>query len=308
LSSAVTTVFAVALWRWAVSATEDNRVTLGGLLLAPLVVALVFHLKESRLLAPRGSPLRRSTPPPGRIRVVDDGESLLIRLRARRRFRGLPLLLFGLAFVGIAWWMHTALKVAQGAGPAMFLMMVLAVLGTAMCSLVSSGFSGLTVQVRDGAVRSASTLLGGAFGTTVWHRSVRVPAFIGRIDFTPAEKRWLAGVLGGRTKGPLPKLELSLEVPREAPKNGLPIPIELRVRNAGKSPVRLVDVESAYDSPWIAQVNGRRGDVYFSRHEREAVVEPGATRTFKPRLYGVAGVVGPIVLRCGEGGPFVQCP
>jgi len=68
-----------------------------------------------------------------------------------------------------------------------------------------------------------------------------------------------------------------------------------------------VDVESAYDSPWTAQVNGRRGDVYFSREEREAVVEPGTTRTFKPRLYGVAGV-GPIVLRCGEGGPFVQCP
>jgi hypothetical protein len=149
--------------------------------------------------------------------------------------------------------------------------------------------------------------LGGAFGTTVWHRTLRVPAFIGRIDLTPAEKRWLAGILGGRTKGTLPKLELTLEVPGERPENGLPIPMELRVRNAGVAPVRLVDVESAYDSPWTAQVNGRRGDVYFSREEREAVVEPGTTRTFKPRLYGVAGV-GPIVLRCGEGGPFVQCP
>ena len=307
LSSAVTGLFAVALWRWAIAAADDNRVTLSGLLLAPLVAALVFHLKKSRFLAPRGSPLRRSTPPPGRIRIVADGESLLIRLRERTRLRGLPLLFFGLAFVGIAWWMHTSLKVAQGAGPAMFLMMVLAVLGTAMCSLVFSGFSGLTVQVRDGAVRSASTFLGGAFGTTVWHRTLRVPAFIGRIDLTPAEKRWLAGILGGRTKGTLPKLELTLEVPGERPENGLPIPMELRVRNAGVAPVRLVDVESAYDSPWTAQVNGRRGDVYFSREEREAVVEPGTTRTFKPRLYGVAGV-GPIVLRCGEGGPFVQCP
>lgn len=189
----------------------------------------------------------------------------------------------------------------------MFLMMVLAVLGTAMGSLVFAGSSGLTVQVRNGAVRSASTFLGGAFGTTVWHRSLRLPAFVMRLGFTSAEQRWLSGIFDDGNKGPLPKLELSLEVDRQRQEEGIAVPMELRVQNAGTVPVRLADVESVHGSPWTVRVNGKRGDVYFSRDEREALIEPGTTRTFRPRLYGAMGT-GPIVLRCGEGGPVVQCP
>ena len=177
-----------------------------------------------------------------------------------------------------------------------------------MGSLVFTGASGLTIQVRDGAVRSANTFLGGAFGTTVWHRSLRIPVFLGRLKFTSGEKRWLSRILDHRNKDSLPKLEMSLEVGKGRPEGGVAVPMELRVQNAGTQPVRLADVESAHGSPWTAQVNGKRGDVYFSRQEREAVIEPGTTLTFRPRLYGSIGGAGPIVLRCGEGGPVVQCP
>ena len=311
LSAGVCSLFASALWRSTMMPSADaNRTTLSGLVLAPLLVALVFHLKTSRLLAKRETPLRQLSEPPGRIRVIDDGESLLIRLQHERRFRALPLVVFALLFVAIAWWMHTTLRVASGGGPAMFLMIVLSILGTAMGSLVVSGFSGLTLQIRDGAIRSASTFLGGAFGTTAWHGHLRVPAFLGRLSFGSAEKRWLSSALAPPSKSQKPELRFLLAVGSktagQAPATAPFIPMELRVENTGTVPTRLADVESAEGSPFTAQVNGRNGDVYFSRAERETVIEPGATRTFRPRLYGVTGR-GPIVLRCGAGGPLAEC-
>ena len=74
LSTVVTGLFVAALWRWSRNpSTDENRAVLAGLILAPLVVAILFHLKESRLFARRRTAARRLPDPPGRIRVVDDG-------------------------------------------------------------------------------------------------------------------------------------------------------------------------------------------------------------------------------------------
>jgi hypothetical protein len=124
---------------------------------------------------------------------------------------------------------------------------------------------------------------------------------VGQIELASEEKQWLARLLGDERT--VPNVELSLI----DGKRGNPIRLELQVKNAGPSPVRLADVEEKEAAPWTAEVNGHRTDVFFSRKEREAFVEPGGTRTFYPRLYAPAGIDHgsgfDLLLRCGSTGP-----
>ncbi len=299
-SAAVVAVFTGAVWQWIGlrAPSEADRATLGGIFLLPLLVAVVFHLKESRLLSPRTEPLRFSRPP-GRLRAHFDSESVRIRLRKHRRRPGLRYLMFVAFMLPATWWLARSLEVAQTGGPGMFLLMVIAVFGTAILSLLLTSLgSGFTIQVRDGAIRSASTFLGGAFGVTSWHRKLRLPVLARRLDVTAAEKRWLTEVLGG-TKSKR-ETRLSFDVRLSVRGEDEPIGMALRVENQGAESTSLADIEAENGAPWMVEVNGRRCDLSFTRAERETDIGPGRSVTFHPRLYAPEPPrSSSLVFRCG---------
>ena len=299
-STAVVVIFAGAVWQWiGMSAPEEaNRATLGGLFLLPLLVAVVFHFKESRLLSPRTEP-RRFSPPPGRMRAYSDSDSLRIRLRRKRRRPWLRYLVFIAFLLLVTWWLARSLEIARTGGPGLFLLMVIAVFGTAIVSLLLSILgSDFTIQVRDGAIRSASTFFGGALGTTAWHRRLRLPVLARRLKVTAGERRWLTEVLGGTKSRQEPRLSLTARL--SARGEDEPIGMALRVENQGTEPTRLADIEAEHGSPWIVEVNGRPCDLTFTRDEREITIGPGRSVTLHPRLYAKEPLgPGGLVFRCG---------
>jgi hypothetical protein len=185
-------------------------------------------------------------------------------------------------------------------------MMLLAVLGTVIAWLVLAGLSPtFSIQVRESAVRSATTFLGAAFGRPVWYRKLRLPALVQQLNLESAEKRWLTRVLGEGQA--VPHVELSLRV-GDGRVRGHQIPMELQVQNRGKQPVRLADVEAKEKAPWTAEVNGAKADVFFTREERESLIPAGTMRTFHPRLYAPGGgrSAFDVLLRCGSAGPLAR--
>jgi hypothetical protein len=185
-------------------------------------------------------------------------------------------------------------------------MMILAAIGTVLIWLVLSGLSPtFSIQLRDGAVRSANTFLGAAFGQPVWYRRIRLPVLVRQLRLTLQEKQWLTKIL--REEREVPRLELSLRAATSSTKE--PFPMELQVRNHGDHATRLADIEAHEGALWSAEVNGQTADVFFSREEREFFIPPGSARTFRPRLYVTRlGSNTPlnVVLRCGSAGPSVQ--
>lgn len=189
LSMAVVAVFVAALW---LDAPGGDRAIMNALLTLPLVFAVFFHAQSSRLFA-RSIEAPGLPPAPGRIRAVRDCESVIVKLRRRRSFHGIPQLIIG----GLAlWFLADRLDVAGGGGVAMFLLIVAAIFGTVLAwllvAIVSSNF---TIQIRGGAARSANSFLGGVIGRARWYRRLRLPAFVGQLELTPSEKRWLARAL-----------------------------------------------------------------------------------------------------------------
>ena len=193
LSISVVAIFVAALW---LDSPGGDRATMNALLTLPLVFAVLFHVQSSRLFARSteapGLPLA-----PGRIRAVRDRESVIVKLRRRRTYRGIPQLIIG----GLAlWFLAAKLEVVSGGGPAMFLLIVTAVFGTVLAwllvAIVSPNF---TIQIRGGAARSANSFLGGVVGRARWYRRLRLPAFVGQLELTPSETRWLARALDTTT-------------------------------------------------------------------------------------------------------------
>lgn len=187
----------------------------------------------------------------------------------------------------------------------MVLMMIIAVFGTVLMWLLLAGLSPtFCIQVREGAVRSATTFLGAAFGRPVWYRRLRFGVLASQLHLGSKEKRWLSRVL--RDQRTPPQVELALGK-SDNPSNGHPMRIDLRLTNVGHTLARLADFEEQSGTPWTAEVNGHRADVFFTREEREALVQPGATRTYHPRLFARDNGSGlDVVLRCGTDGPRAQ--
>ena len=193
LSIAVVAIFVAALW---LDAPGGDRTTMNVLLTLPLVFAVLFHAQSSRLFA-RSSAAPGLPPAPGRIRAVRDGESVVVKLRRRRMYRGVPQLVIG----GLAlWFLAAKLGVAAGGPRAMLLLIFTAIFGTVLAwllvAIVSPDF---TIQIRDSAARSANSFLGGVVGRARWYRRLRLPAFVGQLELTPSEKRWLARAVGTAT-------------------------------------------------------------------------------------------------------------
>jgi HEAT repeat protein len=298
-STAVVAIFAGAVWQWVDrSASEDaDRATLGGIFLLPLLVAVLFHFKESRLLSPRGEPLR-FPPPPGRMRATFDSESVRIRMKERRRL-GLRHLFFVASMLLAMWWIAQTLEVVRAGGPGMFLLMVIVIFGTAVASLLLTGLgSGFTLQVRADGIRSARTFLGGAFGATPWYRKLRLPVLARQLDVTGAEKRWITEVLGRTTSKAEPQLAMSARLATRGEDE--PIGMILRVENQGAESMCLADIEAEHGVPWIVEVDGRQCHLSFTRAEREADIGPGRSVTFHPRLHAKGPVrSSSLVFRCG---------
>jgi HEAT repeat protein len=304
LSSAVTMLFALPVWLWMneqSAAGNEDRAVLGGLFLLPLLVALIFHIHALRRGKPTGA-FRHLPPPPRGIRVFFDGESLLIRLQRKRAFRGLPHFLFGTALLGVSWWLCHSLEVTGGGAAGLVLLMMIAVFGTVLTWLLFAGLSPtFCIQLRDGAARSATTFLGAAFGPPVWHRRLRFGVLSSQLRLGSKERRWLSLVL--KEQRVVPHIELTL-AKSDVAEDESSMRMDLLVRNVGQIPARLADFEERSGTPWTAEVDGHRADVFFTLAEREALVQPGATRTYHPRVFPRGNGSGlDIVLRCGTEGP-----
>ena len=78
----------------------------------------------------------------------------------------------------------------------MVLLICTAIFGTVLAWLLVAIIApSFTIQVRDGAARSANSFLGGVVGRARWYRRLRLPAFVKQMELTDSEKRWLARVL-----------------------------------------------------------------------------------------------------------------
>ena len=189
LSIAVVTIFVAALW---LDSPGGDRATVNALLTLPLVIAIVFHTKSSRLFA-RSSQPPGLPPAPARFRVVRDRESVIVKLRPGRTFRGVPQFIIGALAL---WFLAAKLEVAKGGGPALLLLIFTAIFGTVLVWLLAAIVSpSFTIQIRDRAARSANYFLGGVLGRARWHRRLRLPALVGQLELEPTEKRWLARAL-----------------------------------------------------------------------------------------------------------------
>jgi HEAT repeat protein len=201
LSSAVLGLFGTAVWRFmneeAVAADRD-RFFFGSLLLVPLLFAWVFHSRSSRLFArPAAGSVAVSTPP-GRLRLVHDGEGLLIRLGRERGIGGFPRLLVGVLLLGGTWWLADRGGAANAGAPALILLTIAAIVAIALVWVVLAGFfGGIAIQIRGPAVRAATTFLGGAFGRPAWIRRPRVPVLLAGLPLERREKEWLTAAIRG---------------------------------------------------------------------------------------------------------------
>lgn len=312
-SSAVTALFAaplLRLMRELSAAGESDQATMAGLLCVPLAGAVVFQLATSGLLSGRSVSFLGLPPePPGRIRMSFDGESLLVRFRRRGSLRAMPHLLFGLALLVSTWWLVGPQGAASGGGPSLFFLMLIAIFGTAVGWVVLGGLlPRYTIQVRSEAARCANTFLGGAVGRAPWFRRLRLPAFVERTRLDEREKAWLRRVLRERRPKSAPELELTLGLP--APSGAGALAVELSVTNRGTRPARLADAEEAFRGFWSAKVDADPADLSLSGADRHAVVPPGKTKRFHPRLYLDAGsrnaTPSHVVLSCGAFGPRAQ--
>jgi hypothetical protein len=302
LTAAVVALFVGALW-WSPAETvgrSEGRRVVAVLVTLPLVVSLLFHLQESGLFTARAA--KPELPPaPGRLRTFYDGESLIVRIRRRRRFAaGLPHLVAGGLLLTATWWLSHYVSGAAG----LVVLLVLSLFGSALVAVLVLGLvPSYTVQVRNGAARSALVFLGGALGRAAWHRRIRLPALLDATPLGTLEKRWLSRVLD-RTEAPPPaEVELSLRLVSSDEGTGVAteLTVELEVRNLGETAVRLADLERAAGGPWSAEVAGRRADVHFGRADRERLVGAGDTARFRARLFPTGGASAEkgALLRCG---------
>jgi HEAT repeat protein len=189
LSMGVVAIFVVALWR---DPSRGDREALNALLTLPLVVAVLFHVRSSRLLSsfvrPPGLP-----PAPGRFRAVRDRESVIVKVKPRRSFRGIPQLVIGAILL---WFLVVELEVARGGAAALALLIGVAIFGTVLGGLLLTVLRpNYTIQIRDGAARSATSFFGGVIGRARWYRRLRLPSFVGEMNLNPSEKKWLARAL-----------------------------------------------------------------------------------------------------------------
>jgi hypothetical protein len=289
LSCAFSLLVVVALLRFA-----ENR-ALAALFVVAIVAAIVFQFRQSglsRLRRARAVPL-----PVGRLSAHHDGEVLSVRTPRKREAGAWPHFLFGAGFLAATWWLAARWSVSTGGGPGLLLLMVFALLGTAMVSLLIAGLTPvMTVQIHDGAIRAAPTFFGGAFGALTWHRRLRAPILLKRLRVTPSERQWLESALGARPSDPEPRVSLDLR----ARKDG----VELRVENLGTGVVRLEDLETVRRASWTAEIDGRPADVYFSRSDRETEIPPGKAKIFRPRVHPWRES-SDVRIRCGPNGPWV---
>jgi hypothetical protein len=121
---------------------------------------------------------------------------LTLRLRRRRSWSGLPHFAFGTGFLLITWWLSARLGVATGGGPALLLLMIFGILGTALVSLLVAGLApSVALQLSRGRARSAVTFFGGAFGKPVWRGRLRLASLWGRLSLDGTERRFVEKLL-----------------------------------------------------------------------------------------------------------------
>ena len=273
---------------------RDDDAVQAGLLVLPLAFILLVHLHTLGVLRRRGTSTRL-VPAPGRLRVLQDGESVRIR---RERVR--PRAVRALRLVVVLAPAVVAGAVAGGSGKAtgMVLAFVAGPLGAALGALTVLLLERpFVLQVRHRWVRGAKTLLGASVGQAGWRR--RVPTLEARTraapewsDLGPEEKGWLLDVVGGGSgsaPGGAPRdarliLELRLG-PAEDPGSGL-VATRLRVTNQGDEPVSPADLDDhARGVAWRARADGDLVPLYMSREEREGRIAPGGRVVLAPRVH-----------------------
>ena len=94
------------------------------------------------------------------------------------------------------WFLADKFEVMEGGASALFFLICATIFGTVVAWLLLAVINPkYTIQIRDGAARSANSFLGGVVGRARWYRRLRLHAFVGQMNLSPSEKRWLARVL-----------------------------------------------------------------------------------------------------------------
>lgn len=273
---------------------DPDGASVATLLTLPLGFMLVVHLHSLGVLRSRGR-APSVAPPPGRLRVLEDGESLRVRLAAPRPTR------LGRA-LRLALVLGPALGAAVAAGPGRASGMVLAVVSAplgaalgALCVLLLE--SPFVVEIRRGWVRSARTWLGAALGTpsggSGWRRRLpsrgldaptRGPGW----RLTDEEDAWLQDVAAGGSgeiePGGPASLHLELRAPSTDP--GSPfVSAALEVTNRGARPLSPAELDDAAGGiSWRGRADGIPVGLYFTRADRERRIAPGASVVLRPRF------------------------
>lgn len=272
---------------------RDDDAWVALVLMLPMAFILLVHLHSLGFLRTQGTPPRLS-PAPGRLLVVQDGESVRIR-RKRRRSRLVQVvrvaLVLGPAFI--------AGVIAGGSGKAsgMLLAFAAAPLGAALGALVVLGLeTPFVIQVRRGFVRSAATLLGASLGRAGWRRRVPRPEVrAGAREKWGAlaqdEAVWLTDVVAGgsgEAEAGSPHgadLDLELRLGAEGDRESGLVPVRLRVVNRGSAPVSPAELDDhAGGVSWRARLGAETAPLYLTRQERETLIPPGGRAVLSPRI------------------------
>jgi HEAT repeat protein len=177
---------------------DQNGALFAGVLIAPLIWLLVFHLAHIGLLRPGG---RTGTIPPApgrRFIAIADGDRISVRLRRPRNLKRLMLQCCLVLAVGGL----TAFRVGQlrGGMGGLVLTLVAGLLGAALAGFLFEALAPrLLLQLRSGLVRSGLTRFGFTLSAGDWRRQPHLTSAMKQrlalgdtnAALTLAERDWL---------------------------------------------------------------------------------------------------------------------
>ncbi len=260
------------------------------LLLLPLLWLLILHIYQVGLFR-RGEYFKLPSPPHKQLALIQDGERIALRLRSQRKAGRIVL---QLAWVCSAGLLAAALAGHSGNAPGMVLAFLVAPVGAAVAGLALEVFRPkVIVQIRQGYLRLATCILGGALVGGNWSRHAPVKLLSDNLDMGKKNRIWLAElqrISAGQDKleeAELPQLDLKGELSwRNENDAAAGLDLKLTMTNRGKRAISPADYDRhAGQLAWQATVGGQRGDVCFRRRDRESSIPAGVSRTIHVRIF-----------------------
>ncbi len=188
----------MAFEKW--SAGDQDSAVLCLVVAVPFLVMIFYHVHQMRLRRSEVQSVSLPQPPSKRLKVIQDGHMVTVRLPSDRPkpsisdvIFGAPmfivLIVFCLGVIAVTMFRLESVSGRDGT-PEFIGVMIMGVVGAALTSqLLSLFFSRNILQIRKGYARYGTVLCGGTLGHAAW--STRIPAGARAPHLTPVEQKWL---------------------------------------------------------------------------------------------------------------------